>query len=114
MGGGALVAVAGVVLFAVGSGDVSSAESACGGGHSCPVGDTADASKGNDGRTFETVGVIMMPVGAAAAALGLIWHFSEPAAPRKASAGNLHVAPVYRPSAAGRGDFTGVSVSGSF
>ena len=70
-----------------------------------------DASKGNDGRTLETVGVIGLAVGAAAAVGGLVWHFTEPTS--RPASGALHVTPVlYRPSAAGRGDFTGVSVSG--
>jgi tetratricopeptide (TPR) repeat protein len=111
VGGGAVVAVAGVILLSLGSGEVSSAENACGGtNHVC--GNPADASKGNDGRTLETVGVIGLAVGGAAVVGGLVWHFTEPTS--KPVAGALHVTPVFSPAAAGKGDFTGLSVSGAF
>lgn len=111
VGSGGLVAVAGVILLAVGSGDVSTAESHCmGAAHSCT--DPAFASQGNDGRTLETVGVIGLVVGGAAAAGGLIWHFTEPTS--KPTSAALRVTPVFSPAAAGKGDFTGLSVSGAF
>jgi len=111
VGGGAVVAVAGVIMLSVGSGDVSAAETACqGANHVCT--NASDAQKGNDGRTLETVGVIGLVVGGAAAAGGLIWHFTEPTS--KPASAALHVTPVFSPASAGKGDFTGLSVSGAF
>ena len=78
--------------------------------HVC--GSASDASKGNDGRTLETVGVIGIGVGAAAVAGGLIWHFVEPTS--RPTAGAFRVSPVLGPASAGRGDFAGISLSGAF
>jgi hypothetical protein len=68
--GGAAIA-AGVVLSVVGAGKISSAEDACGGSRSgCS---DAVASKGNSGRTLETVGVVVGVAGVVAAGAGIIW-----------------------------------------
>ena len=96
--GGAAV-VAGVVLFAVGAGDISTAEK------TCPVHDNCNdpnaQSTGNSGRTLETVGVVAGAVGVAAVAGGLLWHFLEtPGAPSTTGA---TVTPVVAPGYAGLG-----------
>jgi hypothetical protein len=100
--GGALVAT-GIVLFAVGAGDVSSAESQCPSHMNCSNKSAAD--QGNTGRTLETVGVIAGAVGLAGAAGGLVWHFMEASSYQSAGA---RVAPVVAPA------FAGLSVAGSF
>jgi hypothetical protein len=94
--GGAAV-VAGAVVYAIGSGDVSSAEASCP-NHQCAPGDTTSVSKGNDGRTLETAGGVVLGVGAAAAAAGLVWHFLEPTGPTAPSA---FAVPVLGPGYAG-------------
>lgn len=110
VGGAALVA--GVVLFAVGAGDISSAEQVCGPGHNqCPTVPgssppqltTAGAnaqSQGNTGRTLETVGVVAGAVGVAAVAGGLLWHFMETPG---ANTTGATVTPVVAPGYAGLG-----------
>lgn len=109
--GGASV-VAGVVTLVVGSGEVSSAASTCP-GHMCPVGDSTDVSKGNDGRTLESVGVVLMSVGGAAVVGGLLWHFlGAPASSSTSSA--VRVTPVVAPSSGGAASFTGLTVGGAF
>jgi hypothetical protein len=96
--GGAAV-VAGVVLFAVGAGNVSTAEKSCPGHSNCN--DPNAISTGNNGRTLETVGVVAGGVGVAAVAGGLLWHFLEtPGAPSTTGA---TVTPVVAPGYAGLG-----------
>jgi tetratricopeptide (TPR) repeat protein len=81
VGVGAAAVVTGVVLLAVGSGDVSSAEGQCGSAHNmCPPGSNA-INTGNTGRTLEGAGYVVGGVGLAAAAGGLVWHFVEPTSP---------------------------------
>jgi tetratricopeptide (TPR) repeat protein len=93
--GGAAV-IAGVVVFIVGSGDISTAETACGGRKGCQP---AVASQGNDGRTLEKVGGVVTVVGIAAVAGGLVWHFLQktPESPTSAA----FVSPVVAPGYAG-------------
>jgi hypothetical protein len=103
-GGAALVG--GTILYGVGMGQVSSAESVCGTNHECPgtsAGQSA-LSQGNSGRTDETVGVIVDSVGLAAIAAGLIWHFVERTGPADQKAA-LHpvVTPQLAPGYAGLG-----------
>ncbi len=96
--GGAAV-VAGVVLFAVGAGDISTAEQKCPVHNNCN--DPNAQSTGNSGRTLETVGVVAGAVGVAAVAGGLLWHFLEtPGAPSTTGA---TVTPVVAPGYAGVG-----------
>jgi hypothetical protein len=102
VGGAALVA--GVVLYAVGAGDVSTAASACPLRTNCP-GPTA--SQGNNGRSLESVGVVVGSVGVAAVALGLVWHFVEKPAAAPPSAGML-VTPVVAPG------YGGLALGGAF
>lgn len=96
--GGAAV-VAGVVLFAVGAGDISTAENKCPQHSNCPFPDAVNT--GNTGRSLETVGVIAGSVGVAAVAGGLLWHFLE--TPGEPSTTGATVAPVVAPGYAGVG-----------
>jgi hypothetical protein len=100
--GGAAV-VAGVVVYAIGAGDVSSAEASCP-NHQCAPGDTASVSKGNDGRTLETAGAVVAGVGAAAVAAGLAWHFLQP----ERHAPSAFATPVVAPG------YAGISLSSRF
>jgi hypothetical protein len=97
VGIGAAATVAGVVMFAVGAGDISSANTACGGTHKDCAPDVA--SKGNTGITLETVGITAGGVGLAAIAGGLIWHFAEGSESSPSS--GVVVSPVVTPSYAG-------------
>jgi tetratricopeptide (TPR) repeat protein len=104
VGVGGAAAITGVVLFLVGSGNVSDAANRCvppGSHTNCPQ-DAVD--EGNNGRTLETVGGIMGGIGAAAVAGGLVWHFLEPKSPAPGTA----IAPTVGPG------FAGLSVAGRF
>jgi hypothetical protein len=103
--GGALV-VTGAVLLVVGSGKVSSANSACPSHLGC---DQSVAAVGNTGRTMETVGIIGGIAGIVGVGAGLVWHFTEggPAQTASASRGT-YVTPVVTPG------FAGMSLGGSF
>lgn len=96
--GGAAV-VAGVVLFAVGAGDISTAEKTCPVHNDCN--DVNAQNTGNTGRTLETVGVVAGSVGVAAVAGGLLWHFVE--SPGSSSTTGTTVTPVVAPGYAGVG-----------
>ena len=105
---GGVALAAGAALLAVGLSDVSDAEKVCPNHNAC---DNADArSKGNSGRSLETIGVIVGGVGVAAVAAGLVWHFVEPTdAVRPASASSkARVSPDVRPG------YAGLSLVGSF
>jgi hypothetical protein len=68
--GGAAV-VTGVIVYVVGDGAISSAQSACGGQRNlCPK---SVANQGNGGRTTEDIGGVVGGVGLAAAAAGVVW-----------------------------------------
>jgi hypothetical protein len=101
--GGAAV-VAGVVVYVIGAGDVSSAEANCP-NHQCAPGDTASVSKGNDGRTLEAAGGAVLGIGAAAVVGGLIWHFAEKPKPAAPAA---FATPVVGPG------YAGVGIRGQF
>jgi hypothetical protein len=112
--GGAAV-VAGVVMLAIGSGDVSSAVNACNpdANHHCqgppggpvpgPSQVAADTSKQNNGYTLENAGAVVGAVGLAAAAVGTIWALTS-----GHSATGASLTPVLTPG------FGGISVSGHF
>jgi hypothetical protein len=104
--GGALV-VTGAILLVAGSGKVSSANSACPSHTLC---DPGVASEGNQGRTFETVGVVGGIVGIVGVGAGLIWHFTEggTATAGATTTHGTYVSPVVTPG------FAGMSLGGSF
>jgi hypothetical protein len=84
MGLGGAALVGGVVLYVVGSGDVSSAASTCPSRSGC----SADvASQGNNGRTLERVGGVVGGVGIGAVVGGLIWHHFDRKSAATAGAG---------------------------
>ncbi len=95
--------VGGVVLYAIGAGDVSSAANACPSRKGCSQ---TVADQGNTGRTLETVGGVVLGVGVAAIAGGLAWHFLEPTTSEKPAA--AHVSPVVAPG------YAGVGLAGAF
>ena len=102
VGGAALVA--GVVVYSVGAGDVSSAEKTCPNHKNCN--DPSAQSTGNSGRTLETAGVVVGAVGVAGVVGGLLWHFMEPVSSSSSSGGA--VSPVVAPG------YAGVSLGGKF
>jgi hypothetical protein len=71
---GAASLIGGVVLYVVGSGDISSAVSVCPSRMNCPA---SVASEGNQGRSLKTAGAIVGGVGLGAVAAGLIWLLVE-------------------------------------
>lgn len=99
VGVGGAAAIAGVVLFAVGAGDISTAEQKCPVHNNCN--DSSVQSTGNTGRTLETVGVVAGSVGVAAVVGGLLWHFMEPTS--GSSTAGTTVTPVVAPGYAGLG-----------
>jgi len=103
---GAAAVIGGVVTLVVGSGEVSNAEAACGASRTCPntAAGNANAAKGNDGRSLETVGGVMGGVGLALVAGGLIWHFTQgPTTPTAAT-----FTPIVAPG------YAGVGIGGAF
>jgi hypothetical protein len=103
---GAAAVIGGVVTLVVGSGEVSNAEAACGANRTCPntAAGNANAAKGNDGRSLETVGGVMGGVGLALVAGGLIWHFTQgPTTPTAAT-----FTPIVAPG------YAGVGIGGAF
>jgi tetratricopeptide (TPR) repeat protein len=96
-GAGAAVAIGGAVVLGVGAGKISSATSECNGGRAnCPP---DVATKGNSGRTLETVGVAVLIPGAVALGAGVIWLIVQKAT-AVPSAG-AYVSPVVAPGYAG-------------
>jgi hypothetical protein len=97
VGVGGATFVTGLVLYAVGAGDISSALNACKGLRSpCPSQSAVD--QGNSGRTLEQVGGAVIGGGLALAAAGLVWHFLEkPADTSTGATAGLRVAPVFGP-----------------
>jgi hypothetical protein len=106
-GVGLAAVIAGGVMLGVGSGDVSSANTACPSHQNCAQ---DIANKGNTGRGLETAGVITGAVGVVAVGAGLIWHFTEPTTPRTGSAPapGTQMTPVVAPG------YAGLSLGGSF
>ena len=104
VGGAALVA--GVVMLAVGSGDVSNANTTCPSHSGCAQ---TVADQGNTGRLLETVGIIAGIAGIVGIGGGLVWHFTEPPPAQVASTRrDTYVRPVVAPG------FAGMSLGGSF
>jgi Tetratricopeptide repeat len=101
IGGAAIIGA--VVLYIVGSSDISSALSVCPSRSGCPA---SAASQGNEGRTLKTAGAIVGGVGLGAVAAGVIWFLAEkPAAsPATGGAGAVRgpfLSPVLAPGYAG-------------
>jgi tetratricopeptide (TPR) repeat protein len=103
VGIGGAAAVAGVVLYAVGAGDISTASGEC---PSRTCASSAEASQGNNGRTLEKVGVVVGSVGVGAVALGLVWHFIEKPGGSTSSASSL--TPMVAPG------YAGLALGGAF
>jgi tetratricopeptide (TPR) repeat protein len=93
---GAVATIAGLAIYGVGAGKISSAETACGNKRN---GCTQDvASEGNAGRTLEPVGGALAVLGVAAVVGGLIWHFNDK--PKPALTG-VRLSPAFAPGYAG-------------
>jgi hypothetical protein len=104
--GGAAV-VAGVVVYSVGAGDVSAALGPCP-TRMCSMSQQDTINQGNNGRSLETVGGVVIGAGVAVAAAGLVWHFLENPGPSHAASvaplgvgAKPMVAPVVAPGYAG-------------
>jgi hypothetical protein len=96
IGGAALIG--GGVLWLIGHGDYTSAQSVCP-MNICSGGSSSEESEGNTGHTLMDVGGLVFIGGGALAVGGLLWHFVEPTGPsgdKKAS-----VEPVLAPGYAG-------------
>jgi len=109
-GAGGVLAVVGVVVLAGGISKENDAEEACPQRVGCadPI-----AEKGNEGRTQQRTGGIVLGIGVAAAAGGLVWYFvSAPSGGGRTSdkraAREASVAPVMGPG------FAGLSLAGRF
>ncbi len=97
IGGAALIG--GVVMYVVGSGDISSALSSCPTRSDCAP---EVASQGNTGRSLKTAGFVAGVVGLGAVAAGLTWYFVEkPSSPSAPSAGGRFIRPELSPGYAG-------------
>ncbi|WP_394844662.1 tetratricopeptide repeat protein [Pendulispora brunnea] len=110
-GSGAVVAIVGVSLWAVGNGQVSQSkdDAAAAGcdGTRCPDGVNVKPfqDKNDSGTTKKTLGIVLVGVGAAAVAGGLVWHFVEPSLARSRK---VHARPDIAPG------YAGLSLGGSF
>lgn len=104
IGGAALAA--GIVIFAVGQSDLSSADKVCSNRSACK--DANAVNQGNTGRTLVNVGGGVAGGGLAVAAAGLLWHFLEKPGGAAPSAAVPRVSPVAAPG------YAGVSLSGAF
>jgi hypothetical protein len=96
--GGAAVA-AGVIMIAIGAGDVSTAGQDCP-SHICATDaeKAAASKKQSDGYTLENAGLAVGGVGAGAVIAGLVWGIVDSSAHKKASA---RVIPVFSPGYGG-------------
>jgi hypothetical protein len=100
---GGAVAIGGAVMLGVGASNISSATKGCNGGRTdCPP---DVASKGNNGRTLETVGVAVLVPGAVALGAGVIWLIVQKVT--AAPSTGTYVSPVLAPG------YAGLSVSAS-
>jgi len=109
VGVGGAAAVTGVVLYAVGSPDLSNADKACPDRH---CNSPSAVSQGNSARDLVNVGGGLIGGGLAVAAAGLLWHFLEKTdqgaggetqtgQTRQTSQNSAHVKPVVAPGYAG-------------
>ena len=115
---GGAAALVGVVVFAAGASDISSAEKQCP-SRTCPLSGagaltqaqaTAALDEGNKGRGLENAGGALIGSGLAVVAAGILWHFLEKPADNGPSA-SAAVAPVSPVVGFG---YAGVSLAGSF
>jgi tetratricopeptide (TPR) repeat protein len=83
VGVGGAATLAGIVLFAAGSGDISSALKDCP-NRACMT--QAAVDRGNNGRGLENLGGVLIGGGLAVAAAGVVWHFLEKPAESASSA----------------------------
>ncbi|MET0794930.1 MAG: hypothetical protein ABW061_25650 [Polyangiaceae bacterium] len=109
-GGGGVVLLIGIGIYAPASKDVKDSEDKCP-NRVCPSGPNQadDIKKGEDARKKATTGAVVMGLGAAAVAGGLIWYFAQPK--KAASTGTLlrpQVTPAVSPG------FAGLSFNGAF
>jgi hypothetical protein len=118
-GGGAVVGVVGAIMFAGGSSKISDAESHCAGGRQCDVKKDPTLQtyidEGNNGRSQETLGGVLIGVGVAAIGTGVILYLasspgsSAAQAPSSSTvAKSTSLTPVVSPS------FAGFSLAGHF
>lgn len=91
MGAGGATAIAGAILLPVGLGAISSAEKICPVRTACASQEAID--QGNGGRVQSAVGGILLGVGGAAIATGLVWQLAFGSGGSAKSAGLL-VAPM--------------------
>ena len=110
-GGGVLLAVGGVSLWAIGTSQVNQSkdDATAAGCHGtqCPAGvDTkAFQDKNDSGSTKRGIGIALVGVGAAAVAGGLVWHFLEP---KMAHTRKVQARPDLAPG------YAGLSLGGAF
>jgi tetratricopeptide (TPR) repeat protein len=101
VGIGGVAAAAGVVLYAIGSSDISSAQKLCPVRSACN--NPGAVSQGNNGRGLENAGGPILGGGLGVAAAGLLWHFlDKPSVGASATAGaTAGVSPAVAPGYAG-------------
>jgi tetratricopeptide (TPR) repeat protein len=107
-GAGIVPLVAGGILTSSGLSAIEDAEQTCPERKGC---NPDVAEKGNNGRTQATVGGVLLGLGAAGIAGGLIWQFvfnTPVAAPSATPDASVHVTPTAGPG------YSGVGVSGRF
>jgi hypothetical protein len=80
---GGAAAISGLVVYIVGSGDVSTAKNECP-KNKCPT--QSDFNTGTTGNSLETAGSVVLYTGLGVAAAGVLWHFLEPTGPATVSA----------------------------
>jgi hypothetical protein len=118
VGAGAGAALAGVILVPLGLNAISDAEAACG-GRTCVKSQGDAASDGNAGRVKVIAGDVVLGVGVAAIAGGLVWQFAmnkprimkpqqDEGAPSPSTTPSVSVAPLGGPT------FGGAAITGRF
>lgn len=89
-GAGAAAGITGLALYFVGKGDITSANTACGGSASSCKATGAAATQAqnnvNTGDSLETAGSVLGYAGLGIAAAGILWHFLEPTGPSSTTA----------------------------
>ncbi len=108
-GGGAVIAIIGVGVYASGAKKVSDFEVICP-NRKCPPDQTAAIDQGNDARNQQNLGGALIGIGVAGIAGGLIWYFvSSPKSAAQGAAGQrAGVTPLVAPG------FAGLALGGGF